>query len=395
MKTHFPRILTLLLCLALALSCVPGASAALASTTGSHQDVTISTSNGSIGTSAYVLPTSAVNCKSFRLDVSIEMKRNSKCTDWDIWIGNGNSYAKAGTLYLPGGTGKTSTVVKLNIAKTFDSVTITPTSRGSYSWRMELSVSDIVTDTSISTVPGPGVMAGSWGDEDTIKDEQRSFRVNSYVLATPLTDCISFDLAIEVVMKGKARSNDWTVWVRSNGVFHEIGQLYLQNGQGYISGTMYPRAYGNFDAVAVVPTAPGSYTYTIDLEVSNIVTLDTAPPTSEPIPGDYGMVKITSDHKAHTVPAFIMAYSLKNCSGFDLEVEIDLKKNVRCKQWEVWVLRGSGYSKVGTVELPDGTGFGSTTITFDSARPFDGVALVPAKKGSFTWDLYVEITNPR
>ena len=387
MKTRLTRFLTLLLCLTLVLSCVPRAGAAAS---GSYRDVTVS----GVNTSAYVLPSPAVNCKSFQLDVDIEMLRKAKCTDWDIWIGNGNSYAKAGTLYLSGGTGKASTVVKLDIAKTFDSVTITPTALGAYSWKMSMSVSNIVTDTTISNVPGPGVMAGSW-DEVTIKDGQKTFTINGYVLATQLKECISFDLAIEVVMKGKARSEDWTVWVRDNGVFYQIGELYLQNGQGYVSGTMYPRAYGNLDAVAVVPTVPGSYTYSIDMEVSNIVTLDTAPPTSQPIPGDYETVKITSNRKSHTVPAFMMAYSLKNCSGFDLAVEIDIKKNVRCKQWEVWALRGSSYSKVGTIELPDGTGYGTTAITFDSPRPLDGIALVPDKQGAFSWDLCVEITNPR
>lgn len=382
------RLMALVLCILLIIPCLPSAKAA------NMKDVTIRTKTDTINTSAYMLSSPAVNCKSFRLDVDIKMKGNAKCTNWDVWIGNGNAYAKAGTLYLSGGTGSTSAVIQLKIAKTFDSVTLTPTSRGSYSWSMQISVSDIQPDTTISTIPGPGVMAGSW-DKVTVKDGNKTMDVNGFILATPAKDCISFDLAIEIVMKGKASCDDWTVWVRSGDTFHQVGTLYLENGEGYVSDTMYPRGYGDFDAVAVIPTVPGSYTYSIDMEVSNIVDLETAAKSSGPLPGEYGTVKLRDGKKSYTVPAFLFAYSIKNCSSFDLEVDVDVKKNVRCKKWDVWVLRGSGYSKVDTIQVPDGTGYGFQTITFDTPRAVDGIALVPSTYGGYSWDLYVEVTNIR
>lgn len=259
-KNRLSGLTAIFLLLALILPCVPQAKAA------SMEDITIQTQGDSIDTYAYILSTPAVNCRSFRLDVNINMKGNAKCKNWDVWIGNGNLYSKAGTLYLPGGTGSTTAVIQLKIAKTFDSITLTPTTRGSFSWTMSISLSDIQEDTTISATPGPGIMSGYW-DEVTVNDGRRSTVVNGFVLASPVKDCISFNVAIEIAMKGKASCKDWTVWVRSGDTFHEVGSLYLENGQGYISGTMYPRGYGDFDAVAVIPMVPGSYTYTIDMEI--------------------------------------------------------------------------------------------------------------------------------
>lgn len=385
-KNRLSGLTAIFLFLALILPCVPSAKAA------SMKDITIQTQGDSINTYAYILSSPAVNCRSFQLDVNIDMKGNAKCRNWDVWIGNGNIYSKAGTLYLPGGTGSTTAVIQLKIAKTFDSITLTPTARGSYSWTMSISLSDIQEDTTISATPGPRIMSGYW-DEVTVKDGSKSTKVNGFVLASPAKDCISFNVAIEIAMKGKARCKDWTVWVRSGDTFHEVGSLYLENGQGYISGTMYPREYGDFDAVAVIPMVPGSYTYTIDMEISNIVDLETASRSSDPLPGEYETIKLRTSKKSYTVPAYLLAYSVKNCTSFDLEVDVNVKRNVRCKKWDVWVLRGSGYSKVDTIELPDGTGYGFKTITFDEPRAFDGIALVPSTYGGYSWDLYVEITN--
>lgn len=375
-----------LLSLTLVLPCVPSARAA------AMKNVTIRTHGDNVSTAAYVLSSPAVNCKSFQLDVDISMKRNTKCRDWDVWIGNGNAYTKVGTVYLPKGTGSASTVIQMKIAKSFDSVALTPTARGAYSWDISISVSDIKIDTTISDTPGPGVMAGSW-DKVTVKDGEKTIDINGFVLATPVTDCISFNVAIEIVMKNNASCQEWTVWVRSNDLFHKIGKLHLENGEGYVSDTMYPRAYGDFDAIAIIPTAPGSYTYSIDMEVSNIVDLETAASSSGPVPGSNKNVKLRINKKDYTVPAFMFAYSIKNCSSFDLEVDVKVKRNARCKKWDVWVLRGSGYSKVDTIELPDGTGYGFKTITFDTPRAVDGIALVPSTKGSYSWNLSAEITN--
>lgn len=393
-KSRFTRVLALLLGLLIVLPCLPTAWAAEKE----WKDITIRSSEGfTHNTVALLLPTPAVNCKSFRLDVDIDMRGNTKCSNWDVWVGtnNGSSFQKVGTLYLSNGNGSTSAIIPLQISKSFDAVALTPTSRGSYSYTIDITISDIQVDTTISNTPGSGVMAGGW-DDVTFREGRQTYNAAAFVLATPATDCASFDIAIEVGMKGKARCKEWTVWVRERGEFYRIGDLYLSNGQGFVSATMYPRSHGSFDAVAVVPTALGSYTYSLDMEISNIVTLADAAPapgSKDPLPGDYELLEILDKGKKYTVPGFWMAYSVKNCTSFDLEVDVNLKRNARCKEWNVWVFRGSGYSKVDTITLPDGTGYGFKTITFDAPRSFEAVALTPKNPGSYSWDLFVEITN--
>ena len=277
-RTSLSRILTLLLCTLLLVSlAVPAAASSR------WADAKIRTTYGTVTTSAYVLDTPAKNCSSFDLDVEIEMKKNTKCYDWDIWVRSGGKFVKAGSLSLLGGTGSASKTVKLSPAKNFDAVAITPTTRGSYSWSLGMAVSNVSDGT---TKPASSGSANSTSDTTPSDDDDFSllegeyekvkirtggnnYTVHAFVLDTPLKSVRSVGVAINVTMKKNTHCYDWAVWVRSGGSFKKVGTMKLEDGDGFAMETIHFKSATNFDAVAVIPTVPGDYSWSMGLGVYN------------------------------------------------------------------------------------------------------------------------------
>lgn len=272
------RILTLLLCILMVLSFAISASAA-----GSRwAEAKIRTGYGTVTTSAYVLDTPAKNCTSFDLAVEIDMKNNTKCTDWDIWIRSGGSFTKVSSLSLPDGTGSASKTVKLSPAKNFDAVAITPTKRGSYSWALGMAVTNVSDGSGTATQPTTAPKSASESDSDedivllegdyekvNIRTCSNNYTVHAFVLDTPLRGVRSIGVAINVSMKYNTHCYDWDVWVRSGGSFKKVGSLYLEDGDGFATDTISFKYATNFDAVAVIPTKPGGYSWTMGVGVYN------------------------------------------------------------------------------------------------------------------------------
>lgn len=280
-RTYFSRALALMLCLMMLFTCALPAAAV----SGHWISTKISTSYGNVNTHAFVLDTPATKCTSFDLDVEIDMKKNTKCANWDIWVRSNGSFVKVSSLSLPGGNGSASKTVKLNPAKSFDAVAITPTQRGSYSWSMGMSVSNIVDSSSGSSTKSSNNLSKSTtepsssasssdllpGDFEKVKLKvnRSTYNVHAFVLDTPLRNIRSIGVAINVEMKKNTHCYDWAVWVRSNGSFKNVGSIYLPDGTGYKAETVYFNSPTSFDAICVIPTVPGGYSWSMGMGVYN------------------------------------------------------------------------------------------------------------------------------
>lgn len=271
-RTFLTRALMGLLCMVMILSGALPVNAA-----GAHwEDVTINTDYGRINTSAYVLASPAKDCKSFDMDVEIEMNYNAKVENWDIWIRSGGKFVNVGTVYVEGGSGSATKTVKLSRARNFDAVAITPTKRGSYSWSQGMSIYNINGSSNSSNDDYDDY---DDGDDDevnfldgdyekvSIRKGGSSYNVHAFVLDTPLKKVKSFGVAIDVEMLKNTHCKDWDVYIRTGGSFTKVGSLYLEDGDGFGYTTIYLKRAKNFDAVAVLPTVPGGYSWRLSLGV--------------------------------------------------------------------------------------------------------------------------------
>lgn len=261
--------LAAVLCFAMAAPCIPGASADYLD--GDWEQVTLESGSNTYNVHAFRFDKTITGCTSFDLELDVSMKNNTRCENWQIWLGRNGSFTKESVIYLPGGDGCTTKTVKLSPAKTFDSIAVTPTVSGGYSWSLWLGVSNVVTGTSGSSSRD----SGSADSDDVMSGDWEKVRINSsnvyaFVFDNTIRRCTQLSVDIEVSMKNNCHCYNWEVWYRSGGSFSKLGTISLPGGDGEASETFYPKSPITFDAIAVTPVAGGSFSWSMGLAVYDV-----------------------------------------------------------------------------------------------------------------------------
>lgn len=270
------RILSLVLSLVLTVGLlVPGIRQAGAEALSGHWEK-VSFSNGSrnISIHALVLDNPVRNCSSFDLDVEISMKANTHCYNWQIWLGKNGDYTQAGTLYLPGGDGSTSTTVRLSPSKDFDSVVVAPTATGGYSWSMYFEISNVSGRTVDSgyTQPTESAEPSYFLPATWEKVRINDIYVHALVFDNPIRRCTQLSLAADIEMHHNTSCKTWKIWGGYNGSFSELGTLSLPGGNGEGYTTLYFKSPKNLDSIAITPVSTGGFSWTMSLGVYDVIT---------------------------------------------------------------------------------------------------------------------------
>ena len=214
-RTHLSRALTVLLCILMLLSLAMPVGAA----SGHWKEVKIRTSYGNVSTHAYVLDSPAKNCASFDLDVEIEMKKNTSCANWDIWIRSNGSFVNVASLSLSGGNGSASKTVKLKPARDFDAVAITPTKRGNYSWSLGMAVSNISGSSSDNSSGSSSDNSDSSSESITPDESSQSVAADtSAVPSSPESITDSSNMGSDSAPQEESGGSDIVIWIIVLGV---------------------------------------------------------------------------------------------------------------------------------------------------------------------------------
>ena len=85
------------------------------------------------------------NCTGFTVNMNAKLNAGSKCKDWQVWGRCENSFVRLEKIHLPEGSGATSKELTFDTPITFDSIAVTPSVVGNYTWSVSLSISDVWT----------------------------------------------------------------------------------------------------------------------------------------------------------------------------------------------------------------------------------------------------------
>lgn len=110
---------------------------------GSWESVHIQDGNFNLNVSALSFNQTVYNCTGFTVNMNVTMNAGTSCKDWNVWGRSGSTFVKIGKVYLPDGNGFTSQNLTFATPVTFDSIAVTPTIVGGYSWSMGLSITDV------------------------------------------------------------------------------------------------------------------------------------------------------------------------------------------------------------------------------------------------------------
>ena len=112
---------------------------------GYWEEVKLQDGSFNMNVSALTFYQTVYNCTGLTVNMDVTMNAGTSCKEWQVWGRSGGSFVKLAKIYLPAGYGEISQSVSFATPVTFDSIAVTPTVSGSYSWSMALGISDIYT----------------------------------------------------------------------------------------------------------------------------------------------------------------------------------------------------------------------------------------------------------
>jgi len=129
-------------------------------------------------------------------------------------------------------------------------------------------------DTAATAAPADGYIAeltGNW-ENVHLNDGRSSLNVSAKVFNQTVYNCTEMTISMEVEMNAGTSCKDWQVWGRSGGSFVKLGKIYLAAGNGYTSQTLTFATPVTFDAIAITPTIPGGYSWSMGFIVTDVWT---------------------------------------------------------------------------------------------------------------------------
>lgn len=355
-------------------------------------------------TRVYVLVEKLYNVMSFDVEIDVAENTGDQCKDWEVWVRSSQdgSFEKVDNVFLKEREGKVSKTICLLSPRDVDAIAVFPGTLGSYQVTMSISLSNPTFAPTSGSDPGerPGTTDGDSlrilpGDWEFIRNDIADY--HAYVLKEKLCDVKSFDLKLQVNMKGEVNCKNWDVWVRSSesNSFEKIGFVFMEDGTDEVTRTIFLPEEMDIDAVFVEPDVDGNFSCTVNLTLSNPCYSDSTVVmrSSTLLDGYWKKDTIYGSNRTYNTSAFFLDEPV-SCQQFDLQVFIDMKANTRCERWNVYVHSDGTYYQEEDLYLPNGTGDTMQTIHLPEVRNVDAVAVLPTVRGNFTWTISIGICNP-
>lgn len=129
------------------------------------------------------------------------------------------------------------------------------------------------TATPVTEAPGADIpyLEGAW-ESVHLSNGNSNLNVSALVYDQTVYRCTEMTIMMEVEMNAGTSCKDWDVWGRNGGSFTKIGKIYLPNGNGETTQTLRFSTPVTFDAIAITPTVPGGYSWSMGFVLMDIWT---------------------------------------------------------------------------------------------------------------------------
>lgn len=114
-----------------------------------------------------------------------------------------------------------------------------------------------------------GDLNGEW-ESVHLQDGTSSLTVYALAFSKTIYNCTQLTIVMDVTMNAGTNCKDWQLWGRNGNSFVKLAKIYLPAGDGYTSQTITFDSPVTFNAVAVTPTIPGGYSWSMGLGVTDV-----------------------------------------------------------------------------------------------------------------------------
>lgn len=105
-----------------------------------------------------------------------------------------------------------------------------------------------------------------------LNDGSSDINTDAKVYSEPVHNCTEMTLVMEVEMYNGTNCKDWQIWGRTGNAFIKLQKIHLEAGDGYGSFVVKFDEPVSFDAIAVTPTIPGGYSWSLAFYLTDIWT---------------------------------------------------------------------------------------------------------------------------
>lgn len=120
-----------------------------------------------------------------------------------------------------------------------------------------------------------GYIAELQGEYESVHLSDGNFSLNIHAMVFPemVYNCYEMTVNMQVEMNAGTSCKDWQLWGRTGGKFVKLEKLYLEAGNGFLSQTVTFDTPVSFDALAITPTVPGGYSWSLVMLFTDVWTL--------------------------------------------------------------------------------------------------------------------------
>lgn len=109
--------------------------------------------------------------------------------------------------------------------------------------------------------------------------------------------------------------------------------------------------------------------------------------------GSSAPVTLRDGNSTMNIHALVLTKKVQKCTKMTVNMNVDMKAGTSCKEWQLWGRNNGSFQKIGKINLPDGNGFTSQTLTFKTPVTFDAIAITPTVPGGYSWSLGFTLTD--
>lgn len=115
------------------------------------------------------------------------------------------------------------------------------------------------------------VLEGTW-ESVHLNDGSFSMNVSALVFPGMIYNCTKLTVTMDVSMNAGTSCKDWQLWGRTGNQFVKLEKIYLPGGNGRSSETVEFDGPVSFDAIAITPTIPGGYSWSLGMTITDVWT---------------------------------------------------------------------------------------------------------------------------
>lgn len=247
------------------------------------------------------------------------------------------------------------------------------------------------------------VVSGTWepAPED---DEFAGFYI--YRMEDPIDRCESICVDYEVTTVTGEPCEEWMVYVRSYGHWHEAESVILSDGRVDERVTLEKPL--RVDAVLLYPMAEGDYEWRDSIVVYSPT--EAAKPVEPEKPEKPEKVPETTSEPEETwrsgswsderydinnchTWAFVLDEPIQDCEKLRVYLNIEMQHNTSCEKWSIYVWDGNSWNIIGDFYLPGGNGEEIQDIVLNGPTDIYKVTAVPKIPGNYSWGSTIAVCD--